>query len=106
MVVIRELQKPDIIKIVQAFKEIGWNKSAAQYQRYLSEQGSPGLESLVRQLSSSRETARALARHVLLDLLDRWRKARSREASSHLLSLARVLAADGSKTFDAADVRL
>ena len=35
---IRLLERRDIPEIVQAFREIGWNKPASQYERYLSQQ--------------------------------------------------------------------
>ncbi len=35
---IRLLEAPDIPRIVNAFKEIGWNKPTSLYQRYLAEQ--------------------------------------------------------------------
>lgn len=38
MTEIRELRQEDILKIVQSFKEIGWNKPASQYERYFKEQ--------------------------------------------------------------------
>lgn len=36
--VIRLLERKDIAEIVQAFQEIGWNKPASQYERYLVQQ--------------------------------------------------------------------
>ena len=36
--VIRLLETKDIAKIANAFKELGWNKPASQYERYLMEQ--------------------------------------------------------------------
>lgn len=38
MFTIRNLQASDIPPIAQAFAELGWNKPAAQYERYLDEQ--------------------------------------------------------------------
>lgn len=35
---IRELQAQDIAPIAAAFAQLGWNKPAAQYERYLAEQ--------------------------------------------------------------------
>ncbi len=40
MLTIRLLTEPDIQPIAAAFAELGWNKSAAQYERYLAEQES------------------------------------------------------------------
>ncbi len=36
--VIRLLEAEDIPQIAQAFRDLGWNKPASQYQRYLTEQ--------------------------------------------------------------------
>ena len=38
MIEIRELQKVDISPIAEAFRQIGWNKPASQYELYLAEQ--------------------------------------------------------------------
>jgi GNAT superfamily N-acetyltransferase len=38
MTEIRELRREDISPIAEAFANIGWNKPASQYERYLSEQ--------------------------------------------------------------------
>ncbi len=35
---IRELESRDISEIAKAFEELGWNKPASQYERYLMEQ--------------------------------------------------------------------
>lgn len=35
---IRLLEQSDIQKIAEAFQEIGWDKPASQYERYLKEQ--------------------------------------------------------------------
>ena len=35
---IRRLERKDIPEIAHAFQEIGWNKPASQYQRYLAQQ--------------------------------------------------------------------
>lgn len=37
-VVLRDLQEEDIPLIAAAFEELGWNKPASQYQKYLEEQ--------------------------------------------------------------------
>ena len=37
-VVIRPLESGDIPEIAQAFQQLGWNKPASQYERYLSQQ--------------------------------------------------------------------
>lgn len=37
-VMIRRLKSNDISEIAQAFRELGWNKPASQYERYLSQQ--------------------------------------------------------------------
>jgi GNAT superfamily N-acetyltransferase len=37
-VIIRWLEEKDIPAIARAFEELGWNKPASQYKRYLSEQ--------------------------------------------------------------------
>ncbi|MBA2453968.1 MAG: GNAT family N-acetyltransferase [Chloroflexia bacterium] len=44
---IRLLQPNDIPEITTAFEELGWNKPAAQYERYLVEQGRGESEVLV-----------------------------------------------------------
>lgn len=36
--IIRLLEKRDIPQIAEAFQQLGWNKPAAQYERYLKEQ--------------------------------------------------------------------
>ena len=36
--IIRLLESEDIPQIARAFEELGWNKSAAQYERYLADQ--------------------------------------------------------------------
>ena len=36
--IIRRLKSSDIPEIAQAFRELGWNKPASQYERYLSQQ--------------------------------------------------------------------
>ena len=36
--IIRRLKSRDIPEIAQAFRELGWNKPASQYERYLSQQ--------------------------------------------------------------------
>jgi ribosomal protein S18 acetylase RimI-like enzyme len=36
--VIRLLESTHILEIAQAFRELGWNKPASQYERYLSQQ--------------------------------------------------------------------
>ena len=36
--IIRRLESEDIPQIVKAFEELGWNKPAAQYERYLADQ--------------------------------------------------------------------
>lgn len=38
MIEIRELRQEDIAPIVEAFRQIGWNKPASQYEQYLKEQ--------------------------------------------------------------------
>jgi GNAT superfamily N-acetyltransferase len=35
---IQRLERSDILEIAEAFNEIGWNKPASQYERYLMEQ--------------------------------------------------------------------
>jgi GNAT superfamily N-acetyltransferase len=36
--VIRRLERKDISEIARAFQELGWNKPASQYERYLTQQ--------------------------------------------------------------------
>lgn len=36
--VVRRLKREDIPEIAQAFQELGWNKPASQYERYLAQQ--------------------------------------------------------------------
>jgi len=36
--IIRLLEQSDIVEIAQAFQQLGWNKPASQYERYLKEQ--------------------------------------------------------------------
>ena len=36
--VIRSLERKDIREIAQAFRDLGWNKPASQYERYLEQQ--------------------------------------------------------------------
>jgi GNAT superfamily N-acetyltransferase len=38
MIEIRELRRKDISVMAEAFRHVGWNKPAAQYERYLKEQ--------------------------------------------------------------------
>lgn len=38
MVTIKPLHQKDIAEVAEAFKQLGWNKPASQYERYLEEQ--------------------------------------------------------------------